>query len=148
MTGLFSCTEDPEVKPLTYTQIFSGKTFKTWVIEQVLVKKAGAPDQEITFSLCEKDDRYTFYADGEKSYVITNGGIKCDPEEPDEYVRHTWSFVNAGAVLNIALPRLFGNFIVPFIVKKAEKTRMVLEIYANQENTISYQVHLKSVEEK
>jgi hypothetical protein len=145
---LLACSEEREVKPLTYTKIFTGETQKTWVVEQVLVKKVGQNDQEIQLSQCEADDRYTFKADEVRTYEISNGGIRCDEEEEDVYVEHTWSFVNAGAVLNIAMPRLFGNFIVPFIVREVNKSKMVLEIYANAENTISYQIILKAVEEQ
>jgi hypothetical protein len=145
---LASCSEELEVKPLTYTKVFTGETQKSWVIETILVKKTGFADQVITLDFCERDDRYTFFANEERAFVVTNGAFKCDPDEADTYVEDSWSFVNAGAVLNIAMPRLFGNFIVPFIVREVNKEKMVLEIFANAENTISYQIILDAVNEQ
>lgn len=145
---LLSCSEEKQVTPLTYPRVFTGEKQKTWVIDRVLVRKKGTADQPIDLSLCELDDRYTFKADEERSFVITNGAIKCEDTEEDIYVEHFWSFVNAGAVLSIAMPRLFGNFIVPFIVMEATKDRLVLEIFADQENTISYQVVMRSIGEQ
>ncbi|HYC86634.1 MAG TPA: hypothetical protein VEB86_15485 [Chryseosolibacter sp.] len=143
-----SCSEDVEVKPFTYSKVFTGENEKTWIIEQIAVKKQGTPDQYFQLDLCERDDRYTFFANEERAYTISNGALKCFSDEEDVYVEHTWSFVNAGAVLNIAIPRVFGNFVVPFIVTKATKTEMVLEIFANAENTISYEITMKSISEK
>lgn len=143
-----ACTEDKEITPFTYTQVFSGKTQKTWAIDEVLVKKNGESFSEIELSTCEKDDRYIFKADPEKSYLITNGASSCDENEEDTYVENNWSFINSGAVLTIAIPRIFGFFLIPFIVKEATKDKMVLEIYANQENTISYQITMKAIAEQ
>lgn len=149
----FSCSEQKEIKPLTYTKIFSGAKQKTWVLEKAFEKKNGVVFQEINFASCEIDDQYTFYANDEKKYEITNGSAACpaqNPDEPEEdiLVDHTWSFVNASATLSIAIPRVFGYFIVPFTVKEATKDRMVLEIFANVENTITYEIHFKAVKEE
>jgi hypothetical protein len=144
---LISCSEEKEVKPFTYTKVFTGENSKTWVIEEVVVKKIGQADQEIELESCEKDDRYTFNADEEKSFVITNGNNKCDPAEEDEYVRDTWSFVNAGSAMNFAVPRIFGFYIIPFIVKEVNDSSLVVEVYADLENTISYQITFKAVDE-
>lgn len=143
-----SCSEEREVKPLTYTKIFTGETEKTWAVEAVYVKKTGQADREISLAPCEQDDLYTFKADEERSFIIRNGGLFCDEGEGDIYVEYTWSFVNAGAVLNIPVPRIFGNFVVPFIVMEATKSRLVLEIFADAENTISYQVVFRVVKEE
>jgi hypothetical protein len=148
-TLLCGCSEEREVKPFTYTKIFTGETEKTWLLEQVLVKKAGTADQPLDFSQCELDDRYTFKADEVRTFVVSNGLTVCEEsEDPGDYVVDSWSFVNTGAVLSIAVPRVFGDFILPFIVREATKDRIVLEIFADQENTISYQLVMKSVSEQ
>ena len=70
-------------------------------------------------------------------------------EEPEGvYAEATWSFVNSGATLTIPIPRIFGNFYIPFIVREVTKDRMELEIFADQENTISYQIIMRSVDEQ
>jgi hypothetical protein len=144
----FSCSEDPEVIPLTYTKVFSGENEKTWVIDKVLVRKDGEEEQEFEFFPCELDDRYTFKADEQRTFTVSNGNIKCEDETEDIYVDDTWSFVNSGAVLTIAVPRIFGNFYIPFIVKEVTKDRLVLDIYADAENTISYRIVMRSVSEQ
>jgi hypothetical protein len=145
---VFSCTEDPEVTPLTYTKVFTGETEKTWVVDQVLVRKDGEAEQAFDFLPCELDDKYTFKANDERSFVVSNGTLKCEDETEDIYVDDTWSFVNSGAVLTIAVPRIFGNFYIPFIVKEVTKDRMVLDVYADAENTISYRIVMRSVSEQ
>jgi hypothetical protein len=148
-----SCKEENEATPYTYSKIFSGENQKTWVIQEVREAKVGEDPINFDFASCELDDRYTFKADDEKSFVVDNGNSSCpvdegqDPEE-DVYAEATWSFVNSGAVLTIPIPRIFGNFYVPFTVREITSSRMVLEIFADQGNTISYQVVMKSVAEE
>ena len=150
---LTSCKEDNEVTPYTYSQIFSGEKQKTWVVEDVLEAKVGEEGISFEFPPCMLDDRYTFKADSERSFIVDNGSAPCavgegeDPEE-DVYVEATWSFVNSGAVLTIPIPRIFGNFYIPFTVREVSSNRMVLEIFADQEATISYQVVMTSVDEQ
>jgi hypothetical protein len=144
----FSCSEEKEPTPYTYTQVFAGKTKKTWALDKVFVKKQGASDSQITLENCEKDDRYVFYANEEKKYEIYNGSTKCVADEDDLMVDHFWTFVNAGAAMTIAVPRIFGDFLIPFIVTEANESSMVLEVFANEENTISYELHFRAIDEE
>ena len=147
------CTEENTPTPYTYSKVFSGENQKTWVVSELLITKIGEETQSYDLSTCERDDRYTFKADREKSFIVDNGSVKCAVEEgetPEEdvYVEASWAFANSGATLTIPIPRIFGNFYIPFYVREITSNRMVLEIFADQENTISYQVIMTVVEEK
>jgi hypothetical protein len=148
-----SCTEENTATPFNYSKVFSGENQKTWVVTDLLITKIGEETQSYELDPCERDDRYTFKADVEKSFIVDNGNSACpveDGEEPEEdiYVEATWSFVNSGATLTIPIPRIFGNFYIPFIVREVTSTHMVLEIFADQDNTISYQVVMNAVDEQ
>ena len=133
----FSCTEEVKPKPFEYTKVFTGPNSKTWAITRVVIREDGK-DSEFTLTTCEKDDRYIFYANEEKLFEVTNGATKCDDEEDSLLVSYVWSFSNGNASLTMVIPHFFGNFIIPFIVKKADDDEMELEIYADLENTVSY----------
>lgn len=144
-----SCSEETSPTPYTYTQLFTGKTSKTWAIDHVIQRKDGADDQTFTLASCEKDDRYTFYANAERLYEVSNGSLKCpaDTPEPDMLVSYNWSFSNANANLTMVIPHFFGNYVIPFIVTKATASEMILEVFADEKNTISYVFYFKSVSE-
>ena len=142
----FSCSEEIKPKPFQYSEIFSGENSKTWVLKSIKLVQTGKSD--ITYSLpnCIKDDRHIFYANAEKLFEVTNGSTKCDSSEPDLIVSDTWSFVNASATLNMTLP-ILAEVSLPYIVKKVDKKSMTLEIYLDEEGTISYQMTFDSIAE-
>jgi hypothetical protein len=141
-----NCTEQVKPTPYTYSKILTGEANKVWAIEKVLQRKTGTDDQTISLSNCEKDDRYTFYANDERLFEVTNGLLKC-ADENDMLVSYNWSLNNATATLTMVVPHVFGNFIIPFIVTKAEKNSMVLEVFADANNTISYVLYFKLIDE-
>jgi hypothetical protein len=146
LAGLLSCTEEVKPTPYTYTKVFTSENSKTWKITKVSLSVTGKADEDIALSTCEGDDRYIFYNNAERLYEVINGKTSCDADEPSTLVSYTWSFSNSGASLNIVIPHFFGNFIIPFIVRKATDKTMELEIFLNQENTISYVFYFESVE--
>jgi hypothetical protein len=147
MLCVLSCSEDVKPTPFTYTQVFTGQNSKTWSLDKVLLKKTGQDDQQITLSSCEKDDRYIFYANGERLFEVDNGRTSCDATEDKTLVSYTWSFANTNATLQMVVPHVFGNFIIPFIVTKATTSEMILAVFADEKNTISYVLYFKSVNE-
>jgi hypothetical protein len=152
VAGLFilivlSCSESEAPTPFTYTQVFTGANSKTWTVDKVLIRKIGQDDQAVSLSSCEKDDRYTFYANDERLYEVDNGRIPCEEGENQNLVSYTWAFSNANASLTMVIPHFFENYVIPFVVKKASKSEMILEIFADDKNTISYVFYFKSVSE-
>jgi hypothetical protein len=141
-----SCSEEVKPTPYTYTQIFSGKTSKTWVFTSLVLWQEGKPDINYTLPNCIRDDRYIFYANAEKTYEVTNGPSKCASEEPDVIVTDTWAFINAGATLTITIPFL-ADFSLPYIVREIDKNDMLLEIFIDFEGTQSYRIGFESIEE-
>src|SRR4051812_22917334 len=91
MLGALSCSEEVKPTPFTYTHVFTGQNSKTWSLDKVLLKKTGQDDQQITLSSCEKDDRYIFYANGERLFEVDNGRTSCDATEEQTLVSYTWS---------------------------------------------------------
>lgn len=144
---LISCTEDVKPTPFSYTQIFSGKTSKTWKIKTIAFIEVDRPVQILSVNACLLDDLYIFYANEERLFEIKDGTIKCDKKDPDLLISDTWSFVNATASLSIILPFL-ADFALPYIVKEVDKNDMTLEIYLDDEGTQSYQMKFKAIEEK
>jgi hypothetical protein len=144
---LDSCTE--EVKPVTYdyTKVFTGENNKVWKIEKLVLREVGKQDAQISLSTCEKDDEYTFYNNGERLFEVTNGNLACDSGEEDMLVSYVWAFSNSSATLTMVTPHIFGNFLIPFIVKKATKSAMELEIFLDEEATISYVLFFEVVDE-
>jgi hypothetical protein len=142
---LFSrCTEDVKPIPLTYWKVFTGSDHKAWSIQYFTLKQDGKEDQKLTLSSCETDDQYIFYANSDRQYTITNGTKKCSSDDPDVLVNDSWTFVNATATLTIIIPS-FSDSALPFFVKQVDSNTMTLQIFADQENTISYLVNFKAV---
>lgn len=145
ITG-FSCSEEIKPKPFQYSEIFSGKNSKTWVLKSIKLVQAGKSDINYSLANCVKDDRHIFYANAEKLFEVTNGSTKCSSDEPDLIISDTWSFVNASATLNMTFP-ILAEFSLPYIVKKVDKKSMTLEIYLDEEGTVSYQMTFDSIAE-
>lgn len=127
-----SCTEKIEPKPMTYTQLLTGKEKKAWVLSSLTII-----DQKDPFELagnqvldpCELDDQFIFYANEEKKMEYSNGSTKCRTSEPEILITDVWQLTNANATLEIGIPRIFGGFKLPFIIKTLTENSMVLEYY-------------------
>src|SRR5436190_960615 len=138
-----SCSEDPKPTPYVYSRVFTGKTSKTWTIDKVVLRQTGKSDIDQHLQPCGKDDRYIFYSSADKLYEVTNGPSQCNSDESATLISYVWSFNNASASLNIVLPHVFGNYIIPFTVLKAEGKDMQLQIYFDDKNTVSYVFYFK-----
>jgi hypothetical protein len=127
-----SCSEKLEPKPLTYSQLLTGTEKKTWTLSSLTIV-----DQKDPFDLagnqvldaCELDDQFIFYANEEKKMEYANGPSKCSSNEPDVLITDVWQLTNANATLEMGIPRIFGGFKLPFIVKTLDANTMVLEYY-------------------
>lgn len=130
--ALSGCTETLDPKPLTYSQLLTGTEKKAWVLNAVTIV-----DEKDPFDLagnevldpCQLDDQFIFYANEEKKIEYSNGASKCRTSEPDILITDVWQFTNANATLEMGIPRLFGGFKLPFIVKTLTENTMVLEYY-------------------
>jgi hypothetical protein len=143
--GIISCSEDIKPTVYNYSQIFTGKTKRTWVINQIVQRQTGKKDKSLSLNPCGMDDKYIFYSNDEKLYEVNNGTSVCNGDDADPLlVSYTWSFNNANASLTIVMPHVFGNFLIPFTVLKATKDEMDLEVFFDQKNTVSYVFILKS----
>jgi hypothetical protein len=142
-----SCSEDIKPVPFTFTKNFTGKSDKTWSVEKLVLRETGKKDQTLTLDACESDDLYKFYANDEKLFEVYNGNKKCDTDEDDLMLSYQWSYASANANLTMVAPHIFGNFLIPFIVKKVDSDEMQLEIFLNEESTISYLLYFKVVNE-
>jgi hypothetical protein len=144
---LVACSEDVKVIKPAYSKVFTGNTKKSWKITGL--KWTGEGKDDISYSLrpCEKDDLYTFYANNEKLYEVSNGAIKCSSDEADLLVSDVWSFINATSTLTAIFP-LLSDSALPFFVRKITSKEMTLEIYIDQDNKYSYQITMQSVSEE
>jgi hypothetical protein len=148
-TILVGCTESAEPKPYTYSQHFSGKVSKTWRLDRLLFREEGKSDETLGLSNCEKDDQYTFYANSEKLFEVSNGNIACEGDGSDDLlISYVWQFNQANASLSMVTPHVFGNFYIPFIVKEASEKQMELEVFLDEEATLSYVLIFKLVDEE
>lgn len=133
LLALGSCSETPEPKPLTYTQLLTGTEKKTWTLTSFEIIDEGQgtgaiPASNLFNNNCEADDQFVFYANEERKYEYTNGPTKCNTTEPDILLTDTWSFTNANATLEFAFPVLSSGRL-PFIVKSLTSSSMTIEIY-------------------
>jgi hypothetical protein len=144
-----SCSEEePTNKLAEYAKMFSGKNSKTWKLTGFFARRTGGQEVEFNLSTCAGDDRYTFYANAEKLFEVSNGTFSCVEDGDDPLlVSYTWSFNNANASLSMVFPHIFGYFFIPFTVKSVTEDEMELEIFVNQEGTESYALILESVDE-
>lgn len=130
---LGGCSETIEPKPLTYSQLLTGKDKKTWTLVSFEVLDEGVasgpiPASNLFNNNCEADDQFVFYANGERKYEYTNGPTKCSADEPDVLLTDTWTLTNANATLEFAFPVL-STGALPFTVKSLTTTSMTIEIY-------------------
>jgi len=148
---LLSCTEEIQPKKYTYSQLLTGKNNKSWRIHRIILREEGEDDVILDRNDCESDDRYIFYANSEKLFEVTNGREKCqNPEEPEEdlLLSYTWSLNNANATINMVMPHLFGYYLIPFIVKEMDENDMDLELFINEEATVSYVFQFRKTDEE
>ena len=143
------CSETAEPKPYTYSRIFTGNKSKTWKLDRLVFREKDKQDENLGLSSCEKDDLYTFYANDERLFEVSNGSIACsDDDGADLLVSYTWQFNQANASLSMVTPHIFGYFFIPFIVKDANEKILELEIFLDEEATISYVLFFKLVDEE
>ena len=152
--ALAGCSEVTEPKPLTYTQLLTGKEKKTWTLVSFEVIDEGeesgpVPASRLFNNACEADDQFVFYANAERKYEYTNGPTKCASSEPDVLLTDTWTFTNATATLEFAFP-LLSSGKLPYIVKSLTETSMTIEIYLDELDNIdaSYRFVLSSTASK
>jgi hypothetical protein len=146
-----ACTNDePKPEAYTYTQNFTGATSKTWQVQKAVAKK-GTDVYDLGLQSCETDDLYVFYANPERLFEVHNGNNRCtftdQPAEDDLLVSYSWGFTNSTATLNFVMPHIFGNAVVPAIVTRVSKAEMVVDVFANDEGTIYYEISFKAVSE-
>ena len=148
---LAGCSEQYVPEPYTYSKVFSGDTKKSWKLTRLAYKEQGKADVNYTstdlnqiLGTCVTDDLYTFYADAEKSFQISEGASKCNAADPDVYISDTWSFSNATATLSMVFPVLSSSKL-PYIVLDASNKEMTTEIFVDASNTISYKIHFVAV---
>lgn len=130
--GFWGCSENVEPKPLTYTQLLTGKESKAWKLTTIQIIDNGNAPQSIgvnqVFDNCIADDVYVFYADAEKKFEAKEGATKCRSTDPDVYLEGSWSFVNANATLEFPFPILSSNPL-PYIVKELTEKSLTIELY-------------------
>jgi len=142
---IFSCSEELNPTPYTYTKIFTGENNKTWKIklfEETL-------DGEIInrfLPTCVSDDEFTFYANSEHLFEAISRSRKCVADEP-ALTTNTWSFNNATATLTMVLPLLSDNGL-PYIVREADEDDMEVELFFDETNTGSYRIHFEAIDEE
>ena len=144
----FSCTEEIKPTKYTYSQLLTGKNNKTWKLSKIALRKAGEEDDAFARDECESDDRYIFYANAEKLFEVKNGTQKCAADEETLLLSYQWAFSNANANITMVMPHVFGYFLIPFIIKNIDSTDMELELFINDEATVSYVFFFKRTEEE
>jgi hypothetical protein len=144
---VLSCSEKLDPQPNDYSKAFTSDVRKGWQIRSIQLLEDGKGTQSFGLPQCLADDIYFFYAGIEKSFEISNGNTKCSAEEPDIIISDTWEFSNANATMNIILP-LFADFKLPYFVREVDETEMELEIFLDDENTSSYRINFRAVDEE
>ncbi len=140
----FSCSEEFKPTPYTYSNFFTGENSKTWRL-RLLEQTADGTVVARTSSSCLADDRFTFYANDERSYETTSGSQECFEGEA-ALSTSNWSFVSSTATLTMLLPALSASAL-PFFVLDADDDDMELEIFFDQEATESYRIHFTAIDE-
>lgn len=149
LIGSLGCTESAEPKPYSYSKIFTGEVSKTWKLDRLVFREKGKTDEILGLSNCEKDDLYTFYANDEKLFEVDNGTIACASDNGNDLlVSYVWEFNQAKASLSMVTPNIFGYFFIPFIVKDADDKAMELELFLDEDATVSYVLFFKLVDEE
>ena len=62
-------------------------------------------------------------------------------------VSYVWEFNQAKSTLTMVAPHIFGYFIIPFIVKDVSAREIELEIFLDEDATVSYVLIMKLVDE-
>jgi hypothetical protein len=140
---LLSCSEPLKVVPITYSQIFSGKTKKTWTIRSIQSIENGKGTQTFSLDACVYDDQYVFYNDFGKTFQVLGGSNKCNDSDADVLVDNNWSFVNATATLTMIVP-ILSDQPLPFTVKEVDATKMTVDIYIDDAKTSAYRFNFKT----
>lgn len=142
LATLMACTEQVKVTPFTYPEVFTGETRKGWTIRNVQLLQDGKGTQTFQLDQCATDDLYVFYNNPERTYQVTEGATKCNDGDPNTLVDSSWAFINSSASLTIIMP-LLADVPLPFIVKEIDDTKMVLDIYFD-DNKSSYRFNFRS----
>ncbi|MDH5397935.1 MAG: hypothetical protein OEX02_07305 [Cyclobacteriaceae bacterium] len=139
------CREKFEPKPLEYSKLLTGENSKSWQMIGIQFREAGKASEsyELPLDDCVFDDLYIFYADESRTFVIDEGASKCDDADPQIYLTDKWAMINASATLEFTIPILAG-FPLPYIVKELSESRLVAEIYFNDDK-MSYRMIFKAV---
>jgi hypothetical protein len=145
LVSALSCSEELVPTPYTYTKVFTGENSKTWKIKFLEETFEGEVIDRFPLS-CAADDKYTFYANSERTFEVLTGTLKCDSTEPG-LIEDVWTFTNASATLTMLLPFFSVNFSTPLIVRAADKDEMELEIFFDEANTGSYRIHFEVIDE-
>ena len=133
LAGLFGgCSEKIEPTPITYSQLLTGTEKKTWRLVSFQVFDNGqsspvTPIANIGVDACEYDDLYTFYANDERKFEITEGATKCTATAPDVFYTDNWTLINADASLEFALPILGIKY--PYTIKNLTASVLTIEFY-------------------
>lgn len=138
---LIACSEEIKPKPFTYPQIFTGEVRKGWSIRSVQLLQKGKGTQTFQLNKCALDDLYIFYNNSERTYQVTEGATKCNNSDPAVIADSNWSFVNTTATLTIVMP-LLSSDPLPFVVSEIDQTKMVLDIYFD-DNKSNYRFNFK-----
>ena len=145
--SVLSCSEELKPTPYTYTKLFTGENNKTWKIKLLESTVDGEIDERGMLP-CLDDERFIFYANAEHSFEVFTGSAKCyeNPPEEDRYA-DSWTFNNATSALLMVVPYI-SDLTLPYLVREADEEEMIVEIFFDQENTVSIRVHLEAVDEE
>lgn len=144
LVALAACTENVKVVPFTYPEVFTGKTKQGWTIRSVQLLQVGKGTLTFNLDPCITDDLYIFYNNPERTYQVTDGATKCNAGDPDVIVDSSWSFINSTAALTIIVP-ILSDSALPFIVKEADNTKLVIDIYFD-DNKSNYRINFKTAQ--
>lgn len=131
--GLFGgCSEKVEPTPITYSQLLTGTEKKSWRIVSFQTfddgQSAGVtPIAQSGLEVCEYDDIYTFYANDEHKFEVSEGPSKCTATAPDVFLTDTWTLINADASLEFAFPLLGIKY--PYTIKNLTASVLTIEFY-------------------
>ena len=149
--GLFGgCSQKIEPIPNTYSQLLTGTEKKSWRMVSLQIFDNTQTDGVITLaqsglSPCVFDDLYTFYANDEHKFELSEGPVKCNAANPDILATTTWTLINADASLEFPLRILGGSF--PWKIKNLTATVLTIEYYFSDINA-SYRFTFNSTTSK
>lgn len=154
----FSCSEDEEPKPNTYSKLLTGEVKKTWQLSSFIIIEKDNPDNAYNLrtsnscpdSIDYYDNYYTFYANAERKFEITEGPEKCSNFEHEDYhLEYFWTLENASATVSFVFLPLFGEAFVPYTLIDLTKDKMVIQFYdEGVDDRHIYRFVLNAVEEE